>query len=99
MKRFDKMIFTILILIIGFLAIYYFYDYSSDKISNNEFCGSSSLIKCSIDSDCNIGGCSGQVCGASEDLFTICEWRDCYDAKKYNLDCRCVSNKCQWSEK
>lgn len=66
-----------------------------------EFCGSSSLAACKINSDCQAGGCSGQVCQAkdSELAISTCEWKDCYDAKKFNLECKCVEEKCQWGAK
>lgn len=61
------------------------------------FCGFSTFKVCSDNSECSIGGCSGQVCGASEDFVSTCEYRDCYDADAYNLKCKCVNEKCQWS--
>lgn len=62
------------------------------------FCGSSTSASCSSDLDCKKGGCSNQVCeGKNENTTTTCEFRECYDATKYNLSCKCVSNKCQWS--
>lgn len=69
-------------------------------IKNKEgFCGSSTNGKCSSDSDCLAGGCSGQVCQSKneESIITTCEWRDCYSAKKYDLKCKCIDTKCQWS--
>ncbi len=72
-------------------------------IENNsleDFCGFSTYGSCSSDSECSAGGCSGQVCQSKneEPVITTCEFRDCYNAKKYNLKCRCVENKCQWSK-
>lgn len=65
---------------------------------SSEFCGSSSGSGCSVDSDCEPGGCSGQVCGGQgENLITTCEFRDCYDAEKYGVSCDCVENKCEWN--
>jgi len=72
-----------------------------DKIEElpSEFCGYSTYGKCEADSDCVIGGCSGQVCQSkNEKIITTCEWKDCYNAKKYNLKCRCINGKCQWSK-
>jgi len=61
------------------------------------FCGTSTLASCSSDSDCQKGGCSGQVCGRKgEEIVTSCEWRECYAAENYNLSCLCINNKCQW---
>ena len=63
------------------------------------FCGTSTEAECSTDSDCETGGCSGQVCqGASEEeAITTCEWRECYDAEEFGASCGCVEGKCQWS--
>ena len=80
-----------------------FYDASakisaSEKSSKDEkFCGSSTLASCNSNSDCKIGGCSSQVCqGKNEEITTTCEYKECYDAGKYNLDCKCVNKKCSW---
>lgn len=63
-----------------------------------EFCGSSTNAECNSDEDCKVGGCSGQVCeGKKEGTITTCEFRDCYDNRKYGLSCGCVDNKCQWN--
>lgn len=67
------------------------------EIPKEEFCGSSTYKECSVDTECKVGGCSSQVCGAEKGFVTTCEWRDCYDYKEYNLECKCVENKCQWS--
>jgi len=63
-----------------------------------EFCGWSTNGSCSSDSDCMSGGCSEQVCQPKneEGVITTCEYKDCYSAEKYGLDCKCVNNKCQW---
>lgn len=62
-----------------------------------EFCGWSTYAKCKTDADCNMGGCSGQVCeGKGEGTITDCMWRDCYDVAEYG--CKCVDDKCQWSK-
>lgn len=62
------------------------------------FCGRSTNGKCDDDFDCITSGCSGQICQSiNEDpIITTCEWRDCYNAKAYSLECKCVDNKCQW---
>jgi len=91
------MIKKILILILGLILI-------SGCVENQpeeKFCGSSSYGPCNIDSDCRAGGCSSQVCRSkSEDaMITICDYRECYDASKYNLECKCVDNGCQWAKK
>jgi eight-cysteine-cluster-containing protein len=62
------------------------------------FCGWSTFGTCETDDDCLAGGCSGQVCQSKneEPVVTTCEWRECYDAEAYGVNCRCVSNRCQW---
>jgi len=64
-----------------------------------DFCGRSTDGKCSSDADCRQGGCSGQICQSKyeEKIFTTCEYRDCYNAKAYNLKCQCVAGKCRWA--
>ena len=57
-------------------------------------------IECNIDSDCSVGGCSGQLCLQKEDaqnIITTCEYREEYGCYKLN-SCGCVKNKCQWAE-
>jgi eight-cysteine-cluster-containing protein len=63
------------------------------------FCGWSTYGECSSDSDCIASGCSSQVCQSryEEPVITTCEWRDCYDAEIYDLECQCVGKKCQWA--
>ncbi|MEA3343131.1 MAG: eight-cysteine-cluster domain-containing protein [archaeon] len=63
------------------------------------FCGSSTNGACAVDSDCIIGGCSGQVCQSKneESVGTTCEYRECYNAKRYGVACKCTQNKCQWT--
>ncbi len=62
------------------------------------FCGTSTNGQCYGDSDCMSGGCSGQVCQSKseEPVITACEYRDCYDANKYGVACKCIENKCRW---
>ncbi len=63
----------------------------------NGFCGISTFAECEEDADCKIGGCSGQVCmGLKQEIFTTCEYRDCYDHVKFGMSCKCVNNRCQW---
>lgn len=61
------------------------------------FCGTSTLAPCGGDTDCAIGGCSGQVCGGvDEELTTTCEYRECYAPEPYGLECGCVEGECAW---
>ena len=66
---------------------------------DSEFCGTSTNAPCTIDTDCQAGGCSGHVCQSREEepMITTCEYRECYNAKKYSVSCRCTQNKCQWT--
>jgi len=69
--------------------------------SQEEFCGLSTYGNCLVDSDCVIGGCSAQVCQSKneEPTVTTCEYKDCYNAEKYELKCKCLAQKCQWATK
>ena len=61
-----------------------------------KFCGWSTYAKCKTDADCNMGGCSGEVCeGKGEGIITPCVWRDCYSVPGYK--CKCVDSRCQWA--
>ncbi|MBI3036838.1 eight-cysteine-cluster domain-containing protein [Candidatus Woesearchaeota archaeon] len=56
--------------------------------------------ECSTNSDCGIGGCSGQVCTAASEatgVITTCEYRAEYDCLKLT-SCWCVEGKCAWKE-
>lgn len=66
-----------------------------------KFCGWSSYGKCNNNRDCIADGCSGQVCKSKfeEQMITSCEWLDCYDAKKFNVACKCIDGRCQWVRK
>lgn len=65
-----------------------------------EFCGASTNGDCQENSDCQISGCSNQICQsqAEEPQTTTCEFRDCYDAQKYKAQCACQNQQCQWTE-
>ncbi|MBD3313805.1 eight-cysteine-cluster domain-containing protein [Candidatus Woesearchaeota archaeon] len=65
----------------------------------DEFCGTSTMDSCETDSDCRAGGCSGQVCESadSEGMMTTCEYMECYNNEKYDLECGCVDGACQWA--
>ncbi|MEM2933613.1 MAG: DUF333 domain-containing protein [Methanocellales archaeon] len=73
-----------------------FYRGECKPLSN--FCGWSTYGNCSSDLDCIKSGCSGQVCQSKQEkpVITTCEWRDCYDAKPYGLECKCINQQCQW---
>jgi len=69
-----------------------------DNGNQYDFCGLSTYDKCDSNKDCAPGGCSGQICLSKkqESLITTCEWKDCYQAEKYGLTCRCFNKQCQW---
>ena len=71
-----------------------------NKELRKDFCGFSTFGRCSSDIDCMKGGCSGQACQSryEKPVITICDMRQCYDAKAYGLGCKCIRNKCQWAE-
>lgn len=89
------------ILLVGSVAAYLIYvERKSHPIVPDEFCGFSTGGPCSSNSNCTVGGCSGQVCQSKseEPLITTCEFRDCYDESLYDLKCKCIKNKCHWSK-
>ncbi|OGQ05287.1 MAG: hypothetical protein A2W61_03430 [Deltaproteobacteria bacterium RIFCSPLOWO2_01_44_7] len=64
-----------------------------------EFCGRSTGEACKTDTDCQTGGCSGEVCQGKKEkpVITICEYRACYRADSFRVKCGCVEKKCQWN--
>ncbi|MFH0875862.1 MAG: eight-cysteine-cluster domain-containing protein [archaeon] len=66
----------------------------------DNFCGSSTKESCTKNNDCIEAGCSSQICqGKSREItMTTCEYRFCYDAKRYNLTCGCNAGSCMWME-
>ena len=68
-----------------------------ERFGKEGFCGWSTYAKCKTDADCNMGGCSGEVCeGKGERTITPCIYKDCYNVPGY--ECKCIDNKCQWSQ-
>jgi len=56
--------------------------------------------ECTSDSECTIGGCSGEVCTTKDkakDLVTTCIYLPEYDCLKQTV-CKCIDGKCQWEE-
>jgi len=62
------------------------------------FCGTSTYGKCSSDSDCTTGGCSGEICQSKNEpgLVSPCIYKTCENAKTFGVHCGCIQNKCQW---
>lgn len=56
--------------------------------------------ECSKDSDCIVGGCSGQICGLKEEvegMITTCEYKEEYSCLKLT-SCICINTKCVWKQ-
>ncbi|MFP3946855.1 MAG: eight-cysteine-cluster domain-containing protein [Archaeoglobaceae archaeon] len=72
----------------------------SSVTPQEEFCGWSTQGNCSTDADCIAGGCSGQVCQSTfeEPVITTCEYKECYNADLYGMECKCIEGACQWSQ-
>jgi len=68
--------------------------------AKEDFCGRSTQGVCYKDSDCKVGGCFEQLCRSRFDttLHVVCDGRDCYNAKAYGFNCKCIDNKCQWKK-
>ena len=64
------------------------------------FCGRSTYGSCSNESQCEVSGCSGQICQSvkEERMVTTCEYRECYNAEAFKVRCSCINNQCQWSK-
>ncbi len=71
---------------------------NDSKLGTEEFCGTSTYGACETDADCLRAGCSDSVCQSvgEESVITTCEFKECYNAEKYNARCVCLENKCQW---
>jgi eight-cysteine-cluster-containing protein len=63
-----------------------------------EFCGYSIEGYCESDQDCIRSGCSSEVCQSinQKKQNTLCVWKECYNPKRYSIECKCKNNKCQW---
>lgn len=71
------------------------------QLQENETGNATQLgVECVFDTDCGVGGCSGQVCTTAAEakgLITTCEYRAEYDCLKLT-SCGCVNGKCAWKE-
>lgn len=72
----------------------------SSSTPQEGFCGWSTQGNCSTDADCTTGGCSGEVCQSKfeDSVITTCEYKECYNADLYDMECKCVEGACQWSQ-
>lgn len=63
-------------------------------------CRRADSVECLTDSDCSVGGCSGQICTTKEkaaSIITTCEWKEeymCYQKTR----CSCINGICKWEE-
>lgn len=83
-------------IILILLVVFLFFSSGCIKTeTKEEFCGWNSDFPCKIDSECKAGGCSGQVCGgAKEQIFSTCEFKECYNPGE--LKCKCLESICKW---
>lgn len=98
MKKIISFVVMVGVIVAGCTAAYPSGKKGSQAEAEDSFCGQSTFGRCSSDSDCQKGGCSGQVCQSKSEkpVITTCEFKDCYDAESYDLGCKCVEKKCQW---
>ena len=57
-------------------------------------------IECTLDSDCERGGCSSQLCLPKDkqtSVLTTCEFRPEYSCISLT-NCSCAENKCKWED-
>ncbi|MBU0707624.1 eight-cysteine-cluster domain-containing protein [Patescibacteria group bacterium] len=73
---------------------------TDEKVYNETFTisGSQVVTECSENSECNTGGCSGEVCGVKglvETISSPCVARPYYQC--YSLtSCGCINGQCKW---
>lgn len=70
-----------------------------NETCSETFCGTSKNSTCKSDNECVASGCSNQICQSTNEVptATTCEYKPCYEAKTYDLTCKCLDNKCQWA--
>ena len=71
------------------------------------FCGETGNYSdnyiCKDDSDCQIKGCSGEICQSKSQskritgVGTTCVYRKEYDCLKHS-SCKCINEMCQWEQ-
>ena len=84
------------IIAIAVLLVFTFWQ----KPAYNNIGGGQAANGCISNADCGIGGCSGQICGAAEEIngiITTCEFRPEYACLGLT-SCGCVAGKCKWVE-
>ncbi|MFW5703142.1 MAG: hypothetical protein ACOCXP_04230 [Candidatus Dojkabacteria bacterium] len=68
--------------------------------TDGEYYGESTFSSCNVDTDCNVGGCNGEICGAAsetEGAVSICLAPEEPLPTDLGYTCGCVSNQCQWA--
>jgi hypothetical protein len=98
-----------IILIISVLGLFFANTIHNAVVLDNKnvktydnFCGRSSYAYCTDNEQCIPSGCGEQLCGAwteAREPPETCKTKDCYNAKKYNLECVCYKSLCQWKNK
>jgi len=55
--------------------------------------------QCTKNSECVIGGCSGQICSPASKgrMVSTCEWREEYACYK-KTTCGCIEGRCVWDQ-
>lgn len=71
----------------------------SNAADPKDFCGQSTRGPCQSDADCKTGGCSKQICQSKSegDAITACDYKECYDASRFGLQCSCQQGECKWN--
>lgn len=64
---------------------------------SGEFCGFGGIDSCATNSNCKIIGRFGHVCAARDEMNVGLTYKECYDYKKYDMECKCVDNLCEWA--
>lgn len=103
MKKGGLIILIILLVVLGI----YFLNYSTSgnailKFNKDKFCGRSTSAYCTASEQCIPGGCGYQLCGGISEYkepTKFCKTKTCYNATRYNLECTCYKNLCQWKNK
>ena len=82
------------------LGIYFLKNSTGNIIlTKDKFCGRSSFAYCTASEQCVPSGCGNQMCGANNEYkkqSIFCKTKTCFNATKYNLECTCYKNLCQW---
>ncbi len=72
--------------------------WTEETNKQNDFCGTSTKSYCESNQDCITGGCNGEICeNTTDSVFSTCQALDCFDNRKYELNCKCINNECIWS--